>query len=161
VRSVVMKATIPGRDAREVFDLLCRLERYPEASSAILDVRVDRGGPVARSTWHVRFREGVLVWTERDEIDAEALELRFEQVEGDFEHLAGRWRIVPTPGGCAIDLDVAFDFGIPSLAHFIDPLAERALYDQGVELIEGLLGAGVELETSRPAGGELELPGWA
>jgi ribosome-associated toxin RatA of RatAB toxin-antitoxin module len=151
-----MRAVVPARPARAVFDLLRALERYPDVSSSILSIDVDADTTPPCSTWHVQFREGVLVWTERDLVDESALELRFEQVEGDFEQLAGRWHVVERPQGCEIVLETTFDFGMPSLRHLIDPLAERALYDNGVELLRGLLGDDVEVLSARPSGGELE-----
>ncbi|HEX5147280.1 MAG TPA: SRPBCC family protein [Conexibacter sp.] len=155
-REVRLHAVVPARPAREVFGLLRRMERYPQISSSILRVDVDAQATPPCSTWHVQFREGVLVWTERDLFDEAALELRFEQVDGDFEQLAGRWQVLERPQGCEIVLETTFDFGIPSLRHLIDPLAERALYDNGVELLLGLVGDDAQVLSARPSGGALE-----
>jgi|SRR5829696_2969240 len=154
-QALCMRAVV-ARPAREVFDLLRRLERYPDVSSSILSIEINHEPTPPCSTWRVQFREGILVWTERDVVDEQALELRFEQVEGDFEHLAGRWHVVERPQGCEILLETEFDFGIPSLRHLIDPLAKRALYDNGVELLRGLVGDDTEVLSERPSGGELE-----
>jgi ribosome-associated toxin RatA of RatAB toxin-antitoxin module len=154
------RATVPDREAREVFDLLRQIERYPEVSRAIVGIDVDR--EASTSIWQVRFREGIVTWTERDEFDEAALEMRFELIDGDLERLAGRWRVMPAEGGCEIELHTDFDFGIPSLSHLVDPLAARMLYENGVELLQGLVGGEATVETPPPEEpeGELDLSQW-
>ena len=150
------RATVPSRGAREVFALLRDLERYPDVSPAIAAIEVDRESSL--SSWRVRFREGIVAWTERDTFDEEQLEMRYELVEGDLEQLAGRWRVMPDGDGCAIELHVDFDFGLPSLSHLIDPLAARTMYENGVELLQGLVGGEATIETPPPEeAGEVDL----
>jgi ribosome-associated toxin RatA of RatAB toxin-antitoxin module len=148
--TITIKASVADRQAREVFDLLRDFELYPKASPAILSIEVDESVAPPSSTWRVQFREGIIVWTERDEIDEELMEFRFEQIDGDFERLVGRWRVSPARAGCEVELTTEFDFGIPSLTEFIDPLAEHALYENGVELLQGLLGGAARIETPPP-----------
>jgi ribosome-associated toxin RatA of RatAB toxin-antitoxin module len=148
--TITMKASVADRRAREVFDLLRDFELYPKASPAILSIDVDESVAPPSSTWRVQFREGIIVWTERDEIDEELMELRFEQIDGDFERLVGRWQVSSVQAGCEVELTTEFDFGIPSLAEFIDPLARYALYENGVELLQGLLGGTAQIETPPP-----------
>jgi ribosome-associated toxin RatA of RatAB toxin-antitoxin module len=148
--TITMKASVADRRAREVFDLLRDFELYPKASPAILSIDVDESTAPSNSTWRVQFREGIIVWTERDEIDEELMELRFEQIDGDFERLVGRWQVSAVQTGCEVELTTEFDFGIPSLTEFIDPLAQHALYDNGVQLLQGLLGGAAKIVTPAP-----------
>ena len=100
-------------DADRAFAAVCDFERYPQLTDALCS-------------------------TERDEIDAQALVLRFDLIDGDFEQLSGAWRVEATPSGCCVRFSASFDFGIPTLASLIDPLACKTLAANVHAMLDGL-----------------------
>ncbi|MGW1865888.1 type II toxin-antitoxin system RatA family toxin [Streptomyces mauvecolor] len=132
-----MKATQPMRDVRvavelpdtsaiTAFETVQRFDLYPQHSPVVRNVKVQGD----RSDWDVYFRNGILRWTESDEPDPDQLVIKFRQLDGDFDSFHGVWRIVPqSGGGCLVDFRATFDFGIPSLAGILEPVAERVIKD--------------------------------
>jgi hypothetical protein len=114
--------------ADEAFGVLRELDRHVHAGAVIISLRLepDSGGTRV-SHWETRFRNGILRWSQRDELDPEARTMRFELCEGDAETLEGVWRIEEADVGCRIHFACDFDLGIPSLADFLDPVAVRLL----------------------------------
>lgn len=95
------------------------------------------------SAWEVAFRDGVLRWVERDEFDAANRTISFHQIDGDLEVFDGRWTVKPDDRGAAVAFTATFDIGVPGLAAFLEPVAERALQDNITELITCLFGDSV------------------
>lgn len=69
----------------------------------------------------------------------------FHQTEGDIEHFAGKWQVSPLAGGGLISFSAEFDMGIPSLSRILDPIAEQALRENIITIIQGLFGRNVEI----------------
>ncbi|HEY0698836.1 MAG TPA: hypothetical protein VGD43_13615, partial [Micromonospora sp.] len=68
--SVIVHALLPRADAKEAFDRLADFAAYPEFTDTVRTVGVTRVSPTqVESKWEVNFRKGILIWTERDEID--------------------------------------------------------------------------------------------
>lgn len=151
MRSIRMTSIAPETEPEEVFELLCDFERYPDLCPTVLEVTVDEDVTPIQSSWTVRFRDGLMMWTETDEVDEERLEVRFEQIDGDFEELSGGWRVLPRgDGGAEIEFTSEFDVGIPSIGDVVNPLAERTLYDNSAELLRGLLGESARITSPPP-----------
>jgi len=125
--------------------------RYPELTETVLGVEL--GPPQADgavvSSWLVRFRKGTLRWTERDVLDPVDRRIDFAQLSGDFLTMEGSWQLCPEPehGGVLIRFETRFDLGIPSLAEILDPVAESTLRSNILQILTGLLGAAVEVES--------------
>jgi ribosome-associated toxin RatA of RatAB toxin-antitoxin module len=135
-------AWITGATAEEGYRLYAAFQHWPTYSPAIRAVRVtapDEGRTVSR--WEAGFHEGVLCWSEEDDLDPAACGGRFRQVEGDLEHFAGSWSFSPHDGGCRFHFRAEFDLGIPSLNDVLEPIAEQALYDNLSSVLTGLFGA--------------------
>ncbi len=140
MRTVEIVAQVDGASPPEVFDVLRDFERYPELTDAVHAVSIEGGdGPRLLSTWEVGFRNGVLRWTEEDEFDGERRTIAFNQLDGDFDHFAGVWRVEDAPDGCVVRLRAEFDLGMPTLASILDPIAERALRENTTKIVEGLI----------------------
>jgi Polyketide cyclase / dehydrase and lipid transport len=97
-----------------------------------------------RSSWEVEFRNGLLRWTEEDWFRRDQLRLDFNQIEGDFDEFYGSWVLEPEPDGVRATLIVDFDFGVPSLASIVEPVAERVLTDVTHQILLGLFGDRVD-----------------
>lgn len=122
---------------------LCDFGRYPEFAGTVLSVTCAAGARPAEalSTWRVRFREGILQWSEVDRFSERDRTISFELVDGDLESFSGRWSVVAAPGRPgAVLFQAAFDLGIPSLAHILDPLAIESLSDNVRRIVDGLSG---------------------
>ena len=146
MRDVFVSAKVDQFTADEAYALITHFKEYPEHSDAILSVAVepDEGCEECSVTWKVRFRDGVLCWTEQDRLDAESRTITFNQTEGDVAAFFGKWRVVEEPDAAWVEFDASFDLGIPALNVFLEPLAERILVENIQSLIKGFFGDGVE-----------------
>jgi uncharacterized membrane protein len=155
MRTVHLQMHVPKRPAADVYRTLTDFARYPELSTAVRSVtltEVDESTTL--SSWEVNFRTGILRWTEEDRFDREALTIAFSQTAGDIAEFDGSWECADIPGGSVIRFSASLDMGIPSLADALEPIAVRALIDNTVSIVTGLLGA-VELvatEVGLPVG---------
>jgi ribosome-associated toxin RatA of RatAB toxin-antitoxin module len=128
----------------EIYRRLREFERYPEQTEAVVKVIVfDRAPDRCRSSWEVRFRNGILRWEEEDLFDDERRIISFRQTRGDLEHFAGRWLVEERGEACAVIFSADFEIGIPLLASVINPLAKQALKDNVVLILTGLLGENI------------------
>lgn len=149
MRHVEIHAFIPDIDSDTVFDTLADFRHYAELVEVVRSVEMDRpGDATARSSWVVEFRNGLLRWTEEDWFRRDELRLDFNQIEGDFDEFYGGWVLQPEPGGVRAALIVDFDFGVPSLASIVEPVAERVLSDVTRQILLGLFGGCVKFAES-------------
>lgn len=152
MRDASLYTLVPDADATAVFDRISDFPRYADYTDAVREVRIEqREGDHLTSVWAVNFRNGVLCWTERDHIDAQALEIEFEQTAGDFASFTGSWRVEQVEGNVAVLFTATFDLGMPTLAAIIDPIAEQALVDNIQAILRGLLGETVVFGTDGQA----------
>ena len=138
---VAVTAAVPGACPDTVFSAVADFASYAEHSDTVRDVVVTPaadGG--VESAWEVNFRNGVLVWTERDVVDPAARRIDFEQVGGDFVVFTGAWTVEPDGDGSRVRFTASFDLGMPSLAPMVDPIAVRTLVDNVQAILRGLLG---------------------
>ena len=151
MRHVEIRTFIAGVDADAVFDTLADFTHYARLVDVVRSVDVHRSddGPTT-SDWVVEFRNGLLRWTEQDWFRRDDLRLDFNQLEGDFEEFFGGWELTPTPHGTYAAMIADFDFGVPSLASIVEPVAERVLTDVTQLILRGLFGDAVELDTAVP-----------
>ncbi|GAB4587105.1 type II toxin-antitoxin system RatA family toxin [Nocardia sp. IFM 10818] len=149
MRAVDFRYLAPAAEAATSYERISDFARYPEVTDAVVSVDYaesdDRG---VISTWVVKFRRGLLRWTERDVFDRAAGTIEFEQLTGDFTSFHGRWQITATEQGAEIGFTAEFDLGMPTLADILDPVAESALRDNITLILRGLLG---ELHPVAPA----------
>jgi uncharacterized membrane protein len=145
MRTVRLQMHVPERPAADVYRTLTDFARYPELSSAVRSVTVTEVDDLTSvSSWEVAFRAGILRWIEEDRFDRTALTITFAQVEGDIAVFDGSWECADVPGGSDIVFSARLDMGIPSLADALEPIAVRALTDNTLSIVAGLVGA-VEL----------------
>ncbi|HJQ47454.1 MAG TPA: SRPBCC family protein [Amycolatopsis sp.] len=151
MRRVRLEALVPNADAGTVFERISDFPRYADYTDAVREVRVGQvDGKLVSSSWSVNFRNGVLCWSERDRIDADALRIDFEQTDGDFDRFDGAWQVARVGEDVTVVFVAEFDLGMPSLAAIIDPIAERALRDTMIAIMRGLLGQDIVFLSDTP-----------
>lgn len=158
MRHVEVRAFLPDTEPAPVFDRLIEFERYPDLVEVVKSVEIlDRPatGPMV-SSWQVYFRSGVLAWTESDWLNRDDWSIEFHQDEGDFDVFDGVWRLLPGPDGVEVVFAADFDFGVPSLAGIIDPVAARVLAETIQLVLRGLF-----VDVRFPAGDLVASTGWA
>jgi ribosome-associated toxin RatA of RatAB toxin-antitoxin module len=142
LRTVSLRAIATEVDATTAYDRISDFVRYPELTDTVISVEVtDADHQAVVSTWTVKFRRGLMRWTERDTFDRDGGTIEFEQLSGDFASLRGMWRVTATEEGTKIGFTAEFDLGMPTLADILDPVAESALRDNITVILGGLLGA--------------------
>ena len=147
MRTTEIRGHVHGTSPTEVFDAIADFERYVEYGQSIRSVDVVReaGGRVI-SKWDVDFRGGSMQWTEADTIDRERLRIDFEQLEGNLRHFHGYWQVEGKDGDAEIHFFGEFELGMPSLASFIEPIAESAMRENLVAVLTGVFGDQFEAE---------------
>jgi ribosome-associated toxin RatA of RatAB toxin-antitoxin module len=147
------KAEIHGRvrgtSPADVFDIIADFERYVEYGQSIRSVRVESSedGRVI-SKWDVDFRGGNMQWTEADTIDKDRMRIDFEQLEGNLRHFTGYWQVTGEGDDAVIQFFGEFELGMPTLASFIEPIAESAIRENLIAVLKGVFGERFELESS-------------
>ncbi|RDI66854.1 type II toxin-antitoxin system RatA family toxin [Nocardia pseudobrasiliensis] len=139
VQLTVGSVTCP---AARAYARIAEFERYPELVAEVRSVIVHDspdGAPMS-SDWEVYFRNGPLRWSEVDYFQPEQRRIVFEQTTGDFDIFRGTWRVESVDAGCAVHFEAAFDFGIPSLAGILEPVAEKVLKEGIAVALFQLLG---------------------
>ncbi|MFH8489216.1 type II toxin-antitoxin system RatA family toxin [Streptomyces longisporoflavus] len=143
MRSVDVTIGVSGIAAEAVYDRVTDFARYPELAEVVRSVTVhDIGEDRETSSWEVYFRNGILRWTESDHFDRAALTITFVQLDGDFEVFRGAWHITGTGHEVRVGFRAEFDFGIPSLAGILEPVAERVIKETIARVVLGLFTSG-------------------
>jgi ribosome-associated toxin RatA of RatAB toxin-antitoxin module len=157
MRSVEIIAVVPEIDLGTAFATISDFGRYPALVPEVVrsvTVQPARPGEPIVSAWEVFFRNGILAWTEVDHLHPASATIDFEQTVGDFEEFSGGWRLTPFVASGAPAVRVVFtadfDFGVPSLASIIDPVAERVLVETITEILRGLFGTVLTVAGSAP-----------
>jgi ribosome-associated toxin RatA of RatAB toxin-antitoxin module len=141
MRKVTLTANI-AQDASSVYEALADFNSYPLHMSSVRKVDVlTRLGSSCTSAWEVQFRNGLLKWTEQDDFDHNLLRITFAQIQGDLEAFSGHWQVSSVDTGCLVTFSAVFDLGIPSLAAFLEPVAQNAIEENVCKVLRGLFGA--------------------
>lgn len=148
VQQVMIHALIERYSPLEVFRTVADFAQYPALVDTVKAVDVHPGESSAelRTDWEVYFRNGILRWSEHDVLDEEALTITFEQDDGDFDVFRGSWDIEEGEASTGMRFTAAFDFGVPSLASIIDPVAVRVLTETMETIVDGLFDAPVTFQ---------------
>lgn len=140
MRRVELDAVVRSVAAETVFANVIQFSRYPDLAPHIASAIVHQTvpGPTGRSSWELRFRSGLLRWTECERFLREELRVEFEQTSGDFEDFAGCWALRQDGPDTALHFQADFDFGIASLAGILDPIAERVIGESVARVVVGM-----------------------
>lgn len=140
MRHVELRVRVPSTAAETVYDQVMRWEKYPELAPHVNSTEVHAAWPEPEcsSSWELHFRSGLLRWSERDDFRRDALEIGFEQAEGDFDSFSGTWSLQQDGEDTLVSFVADFDFGIPSLEGILDPIAERVIRETVAWAVTGL-----------------------
>ena len=145
MREVRISGNVPTAPD-DAFAAVSDLARFPELCPDVREVKVSEVDGGRQSAWKVKFRGGMLEWTERDEPDPTNRTLTFRQLHGDFKEFFGQWRVEPQDAGSTVVFSASFDLGIPALRAVLEPIAAKSLHTNMTAVLRGLFGAGVEIE---------------
>lgn len=149
MRSVNIHARV-HRNPEETYALLSDFRSYPHYMSSVRQVEIREDlGTSCISAWEVEFRDGLLRWTERDTFLRERLRIEFAQIDGDLEAFAGSWEVTPAQEGSTVTFSALFDLGIPSLAAFLEPVAQAALEENVARMLRSLFGDDCAIDVHR------------
>ncbi|MFI6644546.1 type II toxin-antitoxin system RatA family toxin [Streptomyces sp. NPDC050504] len=142
MRSLELKLRSSAADADLAYRRITDFEKYPEFVDEVRSVVVqgDKDDEPLVSEWDILFRNGPLRWSEVDYFQPDLRRIVFEQTTGDFEVFRGSWQVDPVAGGCEVTFEATFDFGIPSLAGVLDPIATKVLKEAIATIVHRLLG---------------------
>jgi ribosome-associated toxin RatA of RatAB toxin-antitoxin module len=87
-------------------------------------------------------------WTEADTIDRQRLRIDFQQLEGNLRHFTGYWEVERDGDDALIHFFGEFELGMPTLASFIEPIAESAIRENLIAVLKGVFEDQFELEAS-------------
>jgi ribosome-associated toxin RatA of RatAB toxin-antitoxin module len=160
VPNVVVRMLALHTTPADAYARISDFPRYVELTDAVREVVLHPPGLDGRlvSEWTVRFRKGLLRWTERDTFDPVNRVIEFEQITGDFASFTGSWRMEAAAensegtDGTEVTFEAQFDLGIPTLADLLDPVAESTLRANIVLILHGLLGVVVPVDPNELAG---------
>jgi ribosome-associated toxin RatA of RatAB toxin-antitoxin module len=142
MRSLELKVESWGVEADVAYQRISEFERYPDLVDDVRSVVMhsNGGGEPVVSDWEIVFRSGPLRWSEVDYFQPHLRRIVFEQISGDFDEFRGSWQVAPTTGGCEVTFEATFDFGIPSLAGVLEPIAAKVLKEGIGMILHQLLG---------------------
>jgi ribosome-associated toxin RatA of RatAB toxin-antitoxin module len=146
VREVHIAGIVSGLGPDDVFAAVTDIERFPAFCDDVREVRVDTSDREQQSAWKVKFRGGVLEWTERDERDPATRTMSFRQISGDFREFAGEWRVEAAGADSSVHFSAHFDLGIPALRAVVEPIAAKNLRSNLSAVLRGLFGPDLRLE---------------
>jgi ribosome-associated toxin RatA of RatAB toxin-antitoxin module len=132
MREATVEAVVAA-DPDTVFADLADFPGYVHRAPSVR--KVVMGEANATSSWEVSFRDGILRWVEEDAFDPVSRTIVFRQTEGDMELFEGSWLVEPAVQGSRIVFTARFDLGVPGLAAFLEPVAQRALEENIAELL--------------------------
>ncbi|WP_228780731.1 type II toxin-antitoxin system RatA family toxin [Nocardia cyriacigeorgica] len=141
MRSAKLTVRTHTMDADHTYYAIRHFDTYAELVDEVRSVVVRPGADDRSSTsdWEVYFRNGPLSWTEVDYFQHERRRIVFEQETGDFHVFRGVWQVQPAGAGSTVTFEASFDFGIPSLAGVLEPIAEKVLKEGIATVLHRLL----------------------
>ena len=121
----------------KVWNLVKNIEDYPRFMEPVKEVTVlARSGDITDAEWTVELKGSLLRWSERETCRPQDHRIDFVQIEGDLEKFEGHWDLSTVDGGATeVELQVAFEIGIPMLRDMLNPVAEKALRENSITML--------------------------
>lgn len=114
----------------QMFDLVAAVERYPEFVPLCQKLVVEKretvvGVEVVTARMTVGYKQVHERFTSRVTLDRANLTITTALVEGPFRTLRNKWRLVPSPGGCEVEFELAYEFSSMLLEMLMGGLFDR------------------------------------
>jgi ribosome-associated toxin RatA of RatAB toxin-antitoxin module len=124
-----------------VWQTVIDVERYPASMTNVHSVKIlDAESPtVRRCAWSVTLKGSILEWVELEHLDPDRRTVEFNQLSGDMEVFKGHWALEALgPELTRVQFVVTFEIGIPLLAEMLNPVAQRSLRENCMEMLRGI-----------------------
>lgn len=124
-----------------VWEAVVDIERYPQSMENVRTVTITREHSATHreSAWSVILQGSILQWEEADELDPKARIITFHQLSGDLLRFDGRWLVEPcNERASLVHFRVSFEIGIPLLADMLNPVAQRSLRENCIDMLRGI-----------------------
>lgn len=127
----VNRSALVNYTARQMYDLVVDIERYPEFLNWCSDARIlERKESEAIAEIEIRFKSLHRSFTTRNCMD-HGRSVRIELVDGPFRTLNGIWRFIELDDNASkIELDLEFDFSSNFLARLVGPVFSQIVNRQ-------------------------------
>lgn len=119
----VNRSALLNYSARQMYDLVVDIERYPEFLNWCANTRiVERGDQQVVAAIEIRFKGLHRSFTTRNTMEPGSA-VRIELVDGPFRTLNGIWRFIELDEMASkIELDLEFDFSSALVARLVGPV---------------------------------------
>jgi len=119
----VNRSALLHYSARQMYDLVVDIERYPEFLNWCSDARIiERGDNEVVAAIEIRFKGLHRSFTTRNRMEP-GRAVRIELVDGPFRTLNGIWKFLELDADSSkIELDLEFDFSSALLARIVGPV---------------------------------------
>lgn len=119
-------STTIGADAKDVFDAVKNIERFPEMMKFVKLVKIkEKKDNRIVSKWTLDIDETPIEWTEEDIIDELKRTMDFRSIKGDYQY-EGKWMVVESDNGkTRVSIDAVFDWGVPNFEKHFGKVYEK------------------------------------
>lgn len=139
MRTVSMSFVIDAT-AEEVYTMIADFNNYQEYADAVNKVVISNiGENSCETTWEVKFRDGLLRWSEKDLFFPDKNRIEFNQIKGDLAVFDGWWQVeASTVYDTQLNFVATLDLGLPQLEKLLEPIAEQGLRENIESIVKGL-----------------------
>lgn len=127
----INRSALLGYSARQMYDLVVDIERYPEFLNWCSDARIlERSENEVVASIEIRFKGLHRSFTTRNYMDS-GRSVRIELVDGPFRTLNGIWNFIELDADSSkIELDLEFDFSTRFLDRIVGPVFSQIAHRQ-------------------------------
>lgn len=127
----INRSALLGYSARQMYDLVVDIERYPEFLNWCSDARIlERSENEVVASIEIRFKGLHRSFTTRNYMDS-GRSVRIELVDGPFRTLNGIWKFIELDADSSkIELDLEFDFSTRFLDRIVGPVFSQIAHRQ-------------------------------
>jgi coenzyme Q-binding protein COQ10 len=138
---------------QRLWDAVNDVESYPRLMEHVRSVEVRECGLNYKLlAWEVELQGCIMRWTERAEAYPERFRIDYRQVEGNMAEFEGYWQLQPlTDDTSQVLLSIKFEIGIPMLSEMLNPIAERAVRENSLQMLRSLSAEAVQKKDSADA----------
>lgn len=121
--ALVEKTVLVPHSAAQMFELVDRVEHYPEFLPWCGGASVEQqAGNAVRATVHIDYHHiRQSFTTENQRTPPSQIDMKLQQ--GPFRHLDGSWRFIPlSPSACKIEFRLRYEFSSKLLEKMVGPV---------------------------------------